>query len=130
MVKTLDDVVFDAALNKIKNDADNIVVCIGAPANYTEATTNYPTGKRSGTKAITGSDFAGPTNGDTNGRKLTVNQITGITCDVSGTADHVAIVDNGASVLLLVTSLSASQAVTAGNSMTVNSFKLEMADPT
>lgn len=130
MTKTVADAVLDGALNIIKNTADNIVVCIGAPTTYAEATTNSPTGKRSGTKAITSGDFTGPANGTTSGRKLTSNQATGITVDVSGTVDHVALVDNTASVLLAVTSLSASQAVTAGNTMTVNAFDLEIADPT
>jgi len=130
MTKTVDDTVLDGALNVIKTTADNIVVCIGAPTTYTEATTNSPTGKRCGTKAITSADFTGPANGTTSGRKLTSNQATGINVDVTGTADHVALVDNTASILLAVTSLSASQAVTSGNTMTVNAFDLEIADPT
>lgn len=130
MTKTVDDVVLDAALNQIRTSADKLVVCIGAPANYTEANTNSPTGKRCGQRTITSANFTGPANGDVNGRKLTINQQTGITVDVSGTADHVALVDDTASVLLAVTALAASQAVTAGNTMTVNAFDLEIADPT
>ncbi len=130
MAKTVDDVVLDAALNHIKTTADKLVVCIGAPVSYAEANTNSPSGKRCGQRAITSANFTGPVNGDVSGRKLTVNQQTGITVDVTGTADHVALVDDTASVLLAVTSLSASQAVTAGNSMTVNAFDLEIADPT
>jgi len=130
MVKSVDDTVLDAALNQIKTTADKLVVCIGAPATYAEANANSPTGKRCGQKAIAAANFTGPSNGDTSGRKLAVNQQTGITVDVSGTADHVALVDDTASVLLAVTSLSASQVVTAGNTMTVNAFDLEIADPT
>jgi len=130
MAKTVDDVVLDAALNHIKTTADKLVVCIGAPVSYAEANTNSPSGKRCGQRAITSANFTGPVNGDVSGRKLTVDQQTGITVDVTGTADHVALVDDTASVLLAVTSLSASQAVTAGNSMTVNAFDLEIADPT
>lgn len=130
MAKTVDDTVLDAALNQIKTTADKLVVCIGAPATYAEANANSPTGKRCGQRAVTSANFTGPANGDASGRKLGVNQQTGITVDVSGTADHVALVDDTASVLLAVTSLSASQPVTAGNSMTVNAFDLEIADPT
>lgn len=130
MVKSVDDTVLDAALNQIKTTADKLVVCIGAPTTYAEANANSPTGKRCGQKAIAAANFTGPANGDTSGRKLAVNQQTGITVDVSGTADHVALVDDTASVLLAVTSLSASQVVTAGNTMTVNAFDLEIADPT
>ncbi len=130
MAKTVDDGVLDAALNQIRTTADRLVVCIGAPLTYAEANANSPTGKRCGQRAITSANFTGPVNGDVSGRKLTVNQQTGIPVDVSGTADHVALVDDTASVLLAVTSLSASQAVTAGNTMTVNVFDLEIADPT
>lgn len=130
MVKLVDDAVLDAALNQIKTTADKLVVCIGAPATYAEANANSPTGKRCGQRAVTSANFTGPANGDVSGRKLGVNQQTGINVDVSGTADHVALVDDTASVLLAVTSLSASQVVTAGNSMTVNAFDLEIADPT
>lgn len=130
MTKTVDDTVLDAALSQIKSTADKLVVCIGAPASYAEANANSPTGKRCGQRAITAANFAGPVNGDVSGRKLTVNQQTGIIVDVSGAADHVALVDDTASVLLAVTSLSASQVVTAGNTMTVNTFDLEIADPT
>ena len=130
MAKTVDDIVLDASLNQIKTTADKLVVCIGAPVSYAEANTNSPGGKRCGVRAITPANFAGPVNGDVSGRKLTINQQTGITVDVSGTADHVALVDDTTSVLLAVTSLSASQAVTAGNTMTVNAFDLEIADPT
>lgn len=129
MTKTVDDVVLDAALNQIRTTADKLVVCIGAPVSYAEANANAPTGKRCGQRAITSANFTGPANGDVSGRKLTVNQQTGITVDVSGTADHVALVDDGANVLLAVTSLAAAQAVTAGNTMTVNAFDLEIADP-
>ncbi len=117
MTKTVDDAVLDAALNQIKTTADKLVVCIGAPATYAEANANSPGGKRCGQRAVTSANFTGPANGDISGRKLTVNQQTGITVDVSGTADHVALVDDTASVLLAVTSLAASQAVTAGNTM-------------
>lgn len=128
-MKLLDNTVFDAALNQIRNSADKLIVCIGAPANYADATTNSPTGNRSGETAVTSADFTGPANGDVSGRKLTVNQQSGIDVDAGGTADHVALVDDTASVLLAVTSLNASQVVTAGNSMTVNAFDLEIADP-
>ena len=129
MTKTIDDVVLDSALNQIRTTADKLVVCIGAPVSYAEANANSPTGKRCGQRAITSANFTGPVNGDVSGRKLTVNQQTGIAVDVSGTADHVALVDDGAGVLLAVTSLAAAQAVTAGNTMTVNAFDLEIADP-
>jgi hypothetical protein len=129
MTKTVDDAVLDAALNQIRTTADKLVVCIGAPANYAEANANSPAGKRCGQRAVTPASFTGPANGDVSGRKLTVNQQTGIPVDASGAADHVALVDDGASILLAVTSLSAAQTVTAGNTMTVNAFDLEIADP-
>lgn len=129
MVKTVDDSVLDAALNEIINNADKIVLCDGAPSNYSDATTAATsTGNELGNKAISSADFSGPTDGDTSGRKLTVNAITGITVDHGGTLDHVALIDDDASRLLHVVS-TASQGVNAGDTVDLDPYDEELEDP-
>jgi len=63
--------------------------------------------------AVTGADFSNG-DGDVSGRKVTVAQQVGITVDVTGAWDHVALVDDGANALLLVTML-ANSPITAVN---------------
>jgi hypothetical protein len=127
MAKFVLDAVMDAALNEIIDNSDQLIICAGQPATYTDATTDEPSGNALGEVGITSSDFTGPSDGDTSGRKLTVNQQTGITVDVTGTADHVAIVDDSNSRLLLVTTIS-SQSVSAGGTADVAAFDQEIAD--
>ena len=122
----LHDSILDAALTELEK-ADQEVVCEGEPVSYAEATTDKGAGgKALGEVAIDAADFT-KADGDTSGRKSTVAQQSGVSVDVSGDADHVALVDDGASTLLLVTT-APTQAVTAGNTMTINAFKLELLD--
>lgn len=128
MTKYINDIVLDLALNYIKGAATNFIPCIGVPVLYSEATTNFPTGKRCGTTAVNSSNFTGPVDA-TSGRKLITSAITGITVDVSGTVDHVAIVDTVSANLLAVVSLASSLAVTSGNTMSIASFDINIQDP-
>ena len=125
MGKTVHDDVLDGALNIVKNNATRISVCTTEPTTYTEAITTY----KLAIKTITSADFTGPSNGDTNGRKLRSNQHTGITVDSTGTALHVALSDSVNSKLLYVTTCT-SQGLTAGNTVTIPVWDIEVADPT
>lgn len=71
--------------------------------------------------------FGSVTDGDASGRKLPMNQVTGITVDTSGTASHVAL--TSATTLYYVTSCT-SQSLTASNTLTVNAWDIEIEDPT
>lgn len=127
MAKYVTDTILDEALSYLKNNADQIVLCDGQPANYSDATTDSGSGGNAlGEGAVDSSDFS-LADGDSSGRKVTVAQQTGITIDVDGTWDHVAIIDDGNSELLLVSTVS-SQTATAGNTATVNAFDEEIAD--
>lgn len=145
MAKYVNDNNMDELLNRIKNNSAKIVLCNGQPATFNEAQTNKGTtvagggtARRLGEVAGLGSSlFTGPANGDTNGRKLTKNQVTGLSISVTSTgANHVALVctTTHSSVigneLLLVTTISAPQDVTSGNTATINAFDLEISDPT
>lgn len=124
MGKLVDDTVLDGALNIIKNNCDEMTACATQPTNYTQAhTTN-----KLADVAMSSGDFT-VANGSTSGRKVTVAQKTGVTVDTSGTADHVALNFTGSSVLQYVTTAT-SQALTAANTMTFNSWAIEIADPT
>lgn len=125
MSKSVHDDVLDAALNYIKNNGNRLTICSQAPTTYTEATSTY----KLADVDISSSDYTGPANGDSSGRKLTVNAQSGITVDTSGTATHVAIVDTTDSKLLLVTEISNSQSLTAGNTCSTSAFDDEIADP-
>lgn len=121
MAKYLNDSVLDAALNTIKNGAVRLHICDGQPANYAGIDA-----LELAVQTIDSSDFTGPADGDVSGRKLTLNQQTGIEIETSGGADHVAL-SNNSDTLYLVTTMT-EQAVTDGNTATVNAFKLEFAD--
>jgi hypothetical protein len=125
MAKSVHDDVLDQSLNYVKTNGTRICVCSTQPTTYTEAITTY----KLAIKTISSSDYTGPANGDSSGRKLTVNQAATITVDATGTASHVAIADATASKLLYVTTCSA-QALTSGNTVTVPAWDIEIADPT
>ncbi|MFA5284161.1 MAG: hypothetical protein WC347_01060 [Smithellaceae bacterium] len=125
MSKTVHDDVLDAALNYVKSNATRICVCSAQPTTYNEAITTY----KLAIKTIASTDFTGPADGDTSGRKLTVNQEATITVDAPGTALFIALCDSVNSKLLYVTTCT-SQAILAGDIITIPLWKMEIADPT
>jgi hypothetical protein len=131
MAKYQIDAMLDAALDYIKNNVTTISVCSAQPATYAEATTTYDGGankyclaKKTG---LTSGSFTGAADGDSSGRKLTVNQQATITVDASASATHVALCSG--TTLLYVTTCT-SQALTAGNTVTVPAWDIEIADAT
>lgn len=129
MSKWANDDIMDAALDVLVNNGSTLVVCTGQPGSYSDATTDTGSGGNAlGETSVSSGDFT-KADGDTSGRKVTVAAQSGISVDKDGTADHVAIVDDGGSRLLLVTTLSSSQQVSAGGTMDVNSFDEEIEDP-
>jgi hypothetical protein len=125
MAKSMENDPFDAMLNYIKNNSTRLCVCNAQPTTYTQAITTY----KLAIKTISSTDFTGPADGDTNGRKITANQQSGITVDASGDATHVALADSVGTKLVLVTTCT-TQALTSGNTVTVPAFDDEVADPT
>lgn len=124
MAKWQNDLILDAACDYIKNNVTQEAVCTMQPTTYEEATSTYKLALRSG---LTSGSFTGPVNGDTSGRKITVNQQESITVDTGGLAQHVALCSD--SVLLYVTTCTA-QTLTAGNTVTVPAWDIEFADVT
>jgi hypothetical protein len=124
MAKTLDDSVIDGSLNIVKNGATQMCLCSAQPTTYAEATATYMLALKTG---LTSGSFTGPVNGDSNGRKLTINATTGTSVTNSGTALYVALCS--ASVLLFVDTCT-SQVLTAGNTVNTPAFSWTISDPT
>jgi len=122
MAKWCASSVIDGALNVLAT-ATGEVVCSAQPANRTEAVTTYGL---TAVATLAGGDFTLAA-GDTSGRKVTIAQKTGVSVTANGTATHVALVD--ATNLLYVTTCT-SQALTSGNTATINSWKVEINAPT
>ena len=119
MAKFANDSVMDAALDKV---ATSTILCLNTaqPADRAAAISDnlIPEATPS---------FTGPVDGDTSGRKLTVDASNGNTADVTGTATHVSLADG--TDLLYVTTC-ASQAITSGNTVNIGSWDIEISDPT
>jgi hypothetical protein len=101
MTVFIHDDVLDNGPKYIKDNADRIIACDGAPATYAAATTAPATGNALADVAVTSGDFTLGA-GDTDGRKVSWPDKTGVPVDDSGGADHAAIVDDTNSKLLLV----------------------------
>lgn len=127
MGKLIPDAVIDSMLEVIADNVDRIDICADTPTNYSTATT---AGTYSlGSVAVTVGDGNGDWtigDGDTSGRKLTLAQQTGVSIGNTGTATHIAMTD-GSSVFYGATTCT-SQAVTSGNTATINAFDIEISD--
>ena len=128
MGKMVGDGVLDAALNYIKNNCDQLSVCADTPTSYALATTagNVRLAIKTG---LTTTNFTGPVDGDTNGRKFTINQQSTFDVTNSGNATHVALTYSGGSELLYVTTCT-TQALLSGNTVTVPAWSITISDPT
>lgn len=123
MSKWANDSVMDAALTKIAT-ATNMVVCTSQPATRAAALA-----AALANVAVTPGDGGGDftiSDGITNGRKVTMAQQDNVSVASSGTATHVVLIDG--TNLLLVT-VCASQALVAGNTVTIPAWKDEFSDP-
>lgn len=115
------DYVLDAALAKLA-EANRLDICSQEPTTYAEATTTYTLGNK------TSLSVGAPTDRTPNGRKVVVAAITDGTVTGTGTATHYAISDTGNSRLLATGALSASQAVTSGNTFTTGTVDVGIPD--
>lgn len=141
MAKNVHDNVLDAALNYLKNNANRLVVLTAEPTGgsaYSNAQTDHKSsGYRIAQATISASDFTGPANGDTSGRKIAVNAqssmtINGITSSTSQSATHVALVKNSSvasSQLVLYTTTCTTQSLTEGNKVNTPAWDIEIRDP-
>ena len=127
MAKSVHNDVLDAALDEVATST-RLCVCSTQPTTYTEAITTYELADVTLTAGDGNGDFT-IADGDASGRKVTITAQSGITVDNSGTAQHIALVDVANTTLQYVTTCT-SQVLTAGNTVDVPAWDIEIADPT
>ena len=121
----INDEVFDQGLDYADTNGTRIDICSQEPSSYGEATTagTYSLGNKTGLN--TGATQAGATDG----RRVIVPAITDGSVTNTGTATHWALTD-GSAVLLATGALSSSQAVTSGNTFTLDAISITIRDAT
>jgi len=120
---TLNDRVFDNGLTVLDTEANRIDITSQEATTYADATSTSTLGNSTSLSIGAPADRAG------GGREVTVAAITDGSVTGTGTATHYAIVDTVNSRLLATGSLSASQAVTSGNTFTLSSVAIGIPDP-
>lgn len=120
----LNDYVLDAALSKLDTEATHLYLCSQEPTTFAQANSTYALGVK------TSLSVGAPADRSPNGRKVTVASFTDGSVTATGTATHWAIVDTTNSRLLATNSLTASQAVTSGNTFTFAALDIGIADAT
>jgi len=114
----INDRVFDNGLTVLDTEANRLDICSSEPTTYTQATSTNTLGNK------TSLSIGAPGARTPNGRKVTVAAITDGTVTGTATATHWAITDTVNSRLLATGALSASQAVTSGNTFTLGEFDI------
>ena len=117
----LDNRVLDNGLSALSSEVNALRICNAEPVSYAAATGANSLGVK------TSPSVAAPSNRTPNGRKVTVAAIASGSpgsISVTGTASHWALVDTVNSRLLAAGALSASQAVTNGNTFTLSAFDI------
>lgn len=118
----ISDYVLDAALAKLDTEANRLDICSQEPTTYAEATSTYTLGNK------TSLSVGAPADRTPNGRKVTVASFSDGSVTGTGTASHWAVVDTVNSRLLATGALSASQAVTNGNTFSLAAFDIGIPD--
>ena len=112
------DRVYDNGLTVLDTEANKILITSAEATTYTQANATYALGNS------TSLSISAPAARSGGGREVTIAAITDGSVTATGTATHYAIVDTSTSRLLATGSLSASQAVTSGNTFTLSSAKI------
>ncbi len=120
---TLNNRVFDNGLTTLDTEANKVLVTSQEASTYAEANSTYALGNS------TSLSIGAPADRSGGGRKVTVASITDGSVSATGTATHYALVDTNNSRLLATGALTASQAVTSGNTFTLATFDIGIPDP-
>ena len=120
---TLNDRVFDNGLTVLDTEANAIHITSQEATDYTDATSTSTLGNS------TSLSIGAPQDRSGGGREVVVAAITDGSVTATGTATHYAIVDTSNSRLLATGALTASQAVTSGNTFTLTSVTIGIPDP-
>lgn len=119
----LNDRVLDNGLTVLDTEANRLDICSEEPTTYAGATSTYTLGNK------TSLSVGSPEARSPSGRKVVVAAITDGSVTGTDTATHWAITDTSNSRLLATGSLSASQAVTNGNTFTLAAFDIGIPGP-
>ena len=111
----ISDYILDAALTILDTAANRIDICSAEPTTFTAATVTLGNGV-----PTIGSPVDRAASGG--GRKVVASALGATAVTATGTATHFAITDTVNSRLLATGALTASQAVTSGNSFTLTTF--------
>ena len=123
MGKAAPDATIDAMFDYV--DLSNIMhVCSGEPANYA----GIAAVSLASVAMTPNTDFT-KANGTVSGRKVTVAAKSGVSVASSGTATHLVLALTSDSTLRYVTTCT-SQALTAGNTVNIPAWEIEVQDPT
>ena len=122
MADYINDYIFDGGLTLLDTEGDRLDICSTRPTTYAEAITTYSLGNK------TSLSIGAPEDGDSSGRKVVVAAFTDGTVTGTDTAAFFAIVDVSAMRLLVTGSLSASQAVTSGNTFSLPAIDITIPD--
>jgi hypothetical protein len=116
----LNDEVFDQGLDWVVANGTRLEICSQEPATYAEATSTYTLGNATVSTGVTQDN-------STNGRKVVVPAVSGMSVTGTETATHWAL-SNGSNTLVAAGSLSASQSVTSGNTIDTAAFDIIIED--
>ena len=120
---TLNDRVLDNGLTVLDTEANAIYITDREATDYTDATSTSALGNS------TSLSIGAPQDRTGGGREVVVAAINDGSVTGTGTASHYAIVDTVNSRLLATSTLTASQAVTSGNTFTLSSVAIGIPDP-
>lgn len=118
----LHDDILDNGLSELA-DANALHICSAEPATYAEATATYTLGVK------TTPTVGAPEAGDVSGRKVVISAFSDGEVTDTDTATNWALVDTVGERLLAAGDLSASQAVTDGNSFSLTAFAITFPAP-
>lgn len=125
MAASLENQVLDFGLDSLDTEGTHIMVCASEPTAYSLCSVGAANSL--GYKAwAAGGAFGAPSNHSVNGRYVASTAVTDGTIVTTGTAAWWAAIDSTNSRLLAHQSLSASQAVTSGNTFTLSSFTIRI----
>lgn len=126
----MNTLILDNGLSVLSGTGRRLDICSSEPTNYTQATSTFSLGNKTGMTLPTPAAMSSPV-----GRRVTVPAITdgSVTVTSTGTTDDAefwAISDPANSRLLAAGPLSAPDLVTAGDGFTLTSFDIGIPLPT
>lgn len=124
MAKAVHNDVIDAALAEIATST-TLTLTSAQPANFAGIAA-VTLGSYTITPGLGGGDFSAATDGDTSGRKVTVQAQSGNNASATGAATHICL-DDGATLLYVTTCPTVN--TNNGQAFTVAAWDIEIADP-